>query len=208
MQTTFPKLDVFSSPSYLTFDVRKGVLASRMGTRLCLLSEDFLNGFINACEYETGPAAPLVLRKCGRTFGARLARRFEDEASKEAGIAMRDRMMAELDELLRDFWGTYGLGALAIGWSQAARGVLPVSLKDSPMARGAGAARGDEIMTGMLEGFINHFGVASMRVVQTRVAGADGLAEFVAVPESVEEKAKALVAEGASQATILQQLQA
>ena len=56
-------LNYFTHPAFLSFDSAKGVLTSRGGTRMVGISEDFLRGFVVACEYEAGEAT----RREGRT---------------------------------------------------------------------------------------------------------------------------------------------
>ena len=62
-------LNYFSHPAFLQVDLKAGVLRSRGGARLIGVNEDFLRGFVLACEHEVGPATPLILRRCGQRFG-------------------------------------------------------------------------------------------------------------------------------------------
>lgn len=59
------RINYFTDPAFLSFDNRAGILRSRGGTRMLGVSEDFLRGFVDACEYETGQATPGILRRCG-----------------------------------------------------------------------------------------------------------------------------------------------
>lgn len=166
--TTRQNLNYFSGPNFLNFDVKAGVLRSRGGTRMIAVSEDFLRGFVAACEHETGPAATIVLRRCGEFFGQRLARRFEAELSAYAGVSLRDRNMAEFDILVRDLWNGSGLGKLTVDWDRGQHGFLPIKLEDSPMQDiGPSGHTGDDMFGGILGGFFSGFCDADMRSVQT-----------------------------------------
>lgn len=185
--STRHNLDYFSNPGFLKLDVKAGVLRSRGGTRMIAVNEDFLRGFVAACEHETGPAANLVLRRCGEFFGQRLARRFEAELGQFAGVSLRDRKMAEFDLLVRDLWSGTGLGRLAVDWDRGQHGFLPVQLEDSPMQNiGPSGHTGDDMFAGILCGFFSGFCDADMRSVQTgdlRLGDKEGTTFIVASAE-------------------------
>ena len=180
-------LNYFTSPAFLKTDLKAGVLRSRGGTRLVGISEDFLRGFVSACEHETGPAAPLVLRRCGEFFGRRLARRFEAELGQHAGVSLRDRSMAEFDVLVRDLWAGCGLGQLEVDWDSGQHGFLAIRLRDSPMQDiGPSGHVGDDMFAGSLCGFFSGFCDAEMRSVQTgdlRLGDREGTTFIVAATE-------------------------
>jgi predicted hydrocarbon binding protein len=161
-------LNYFSAPSFLKLDVAAGVIRSRGGTRMLAVSEDFLRGFVTACEHEAGKAAPLILRRCGTFFGARLARRFEAEIGSYAGVSLRDRSMLELNGLMEDLWNGCGYGQLTIDWSKGSAGIIPIVLENSPMQDiGPKGHTADDLFCGIFEGFIGHFAESGMRCVQT-----------------------------------------
>ena len=182
-------LNYFTSPHFLRFDVKSGVLRSRGGTRMIAVNEDFLRGFVAACEHETGPAASLVLRRCGEFFGRRLARRFEAELGQYAGVSLRDRNMVEFDALVRDLWDGCGLGRIEIDWDRGQHGFLPIRLSDSPMQDiGPSGHTGDDMFAGILCGFFSGFCDADMRSVQTgdlRLGDKEGTTFIVAIVEIV-----------------------
>ena len=180
-------LNYFTHPDFLRFDVKAGVLRSRGGTRFVAVNEDFLRGFVAACEHEAGPAAALVLRRCGEFFGARLARRFEAEISQFAGVSLRDRPMAEFDQLIRDLWHGCGFGDVEVEWARGERGFLAVRLIDSPMQDiGPSGHVGDDMFCGILAGFFGEFCDAELRCVQTgdlRLGDREGTTFVVAAAE-------------------------
>ncbi len=180
-------LNYFTSPAFLNFDVKAGVLRSRGGTRMLGVSDDFLRGFVAACEHETGPAASMILRRCGEFFGRRLARRFEAELGLFAGNALRDRSMAEFNHLVRDLWHGCGLGRLEVDWDRGQHGFLALRLEDSPMQDiGPSGHTGDDMFAGILCGFFAGFCDADMRSVQTgdaRLGDREGTTFIVAAVE-------------------------
>lgn len=180
-------LNYFTSPEFVKLDVKSGVIRSRGGTRMIAVNEDFLRGFVAACEHETGPAAALVLRRCGEFFGRRLARRFEAELGQFAGVSLRDRNMAEFDILVRDLWSGCGLGQLEIDWDRGQHGFLAIRLTDSPMQDiGPSGHVGDDMFAGILCGFFSGFCDAEMRSVQTgdlRLGDREGTTFVVAATE-------------------------
>jgi hypothetical protein len=184
---TFRALNYFSSPAFLRADLKAGVLRSRGGTRLVGINEDFLRGFVIACEHETGPATILILRRCGRRFGERLARRCEHELSSYLGRGLRDCSMAEFDLLVQDLWRGCGLGDISIGWPSGQHGFLPVKLRNSPMQDiGAKGHVADDMFCGVIEGFIEHFAASSLRCVQTgdeRLGNKEGTTFILTGPE-------------------------
>lgn len=188
-------LTYYARPSFLRFDVKAGVLRSPGGTRMLVVNDDFLRGFVAACEHETGPAAALVLRRCGEVFGARLARRFEAEASQLAGSSLRDRSMAEFDAMIHDLWDGCGLGAIEVDWTRGEHGFLAIRLRDSPMQDiGPSGHVGDELFCGIFGGFFGEFSDADLRCVQTgdaRLGDADGTT-FIVAPFALAKRIEGL----------------
>ncbi|MBK8262911.1 MAG: hypothetical protein IPK80_16435 [Nannocystis sp.] len=204
-------LNYFTHPDFLSLDGRRGVLRSRGGTRMLAISDDFLRGFVAACEHEAGSAAPFILRRCGRFFGERLSRRFESELNTFAGCALRDRTMIEFDALLRDLWRGCGYGALDVDWARGERGFLPVRLEESPMQDiGPSGHVGDDMFCGILEGFFATFCDGEMRCVQTgdrRLGDRDGTT-FILAPFEAAKKIEAMVADKLPHRRIVEELAA
>lgn len=199
-------LNYFSSPEFLRLDVTAGVLRSRGGTRMLGVSEDFLRGFVVACEHETGPASRLVLRRCGEFFGQRLARRFEAELGQFASMSLRDRSMTEFAVLIADMWQACGMGRISIDWSCGRHGFLAVELADSPMQDiGPSGHVGDDMFVGIIGGFLGSFAEAELQCIQsgdTRLGDREGTTFIVGSPE-VTRRAEGLRAAGSSHAQIL-----
>lgn len=190
-------LNYFTSPAFLKTDLKAGVLRSRGGTRLVGISEDFLRGFVIACEHETGSATSMILRRCGHFFGVRLAKRCEQELGQYLGRSLRDGTMGEFDVLIKDLWSGFGLGDLSIDWSRAQGGVLPVKLAGSPMQDiGPKGHVADDMFCGVIEGFVNHFASDELTCVQTgdvRLGDKEGTT-FVLIGAELVARVQAMVA--------------
>lgn len=202
-------LNYFSSAAFLRCDLKAGVLRSRGGTRLVGINEDFLRGFVMACEHETGPATTLILRRCGRSFGVRLAARCERELSSYLGRSLRDCTMGELDALVQDLWRGCGLGDIAFGWGFARHGFISVKLTNSPMQDiGVKGHVSDDMFCGIIEGFIDHFASGSLRCIQTgdlRLGSKDGTT-FILVGSELLPRLEELIERKLSQTEIVARL--
>ncbi|MCA9635981.1 MAG: hypothetical protein KC420_08130, partial [Myxococcales bacterium] len=106
--------------------------------------------------------------------------------------------MSELDALIRDLWDGCGLGELEIEWARGASGFIPVRLKGSPMQDiGPSGHVGDDMFTGILEGFFSHFCDGELRCVQTgdaRLGDREGTT-FVLAPFDLAKRVEGMVAE-------------
>ncbi len=202
-------LNYFSSPQYVTSDLKAGVLRSRGGTRLIGVSEDFLRGFVVACEHETGPATALVLRRCGQFFGARLARRCEDEISSYLGRSLRDGVMTEFEVIVQDLWTASGLGELRIDWSRGQSGFLAAKLVNSPMQDiGPKGHVADDMFEGVIEGFVSHFAGDDFICIQTgdvRLGDREGTT-FVLVPRDWVPRVRTLLSSKTPHSQVVTQL--
>ncbi|MCA9694262.1 MAG: hypothetical protein R3A51_07860 [Nannocystaceae bacterium] len=201
------RINYFTDPAFLSFDNRAGILRSRGGTRMLGVSEDFLRGFVDACEYETGQATPGILRRCGEFFGRRLALWFERELSQHAGVSLRERAMIEFSLLIHDMWRGLGLGVLEIDWRRGDRGLIGVTLTDSAMSRvGVESHVGEDMFEGILEGFFANFCDGPVACAQTgdaRLGDKSGTTFVITTPARVD-RIRALRDDGASHEEVLE----
>ncbi|MCA9718979.1 MAG: hypothetical protein KC468_30200 [Myxococcales bacterium] len=193
-------LNYFSTPSFLALDNRKGTLRSPGGARMLGVSEDFLRGFVQACEYETGPATPALLRRCGEFFGRRLALWFERELSRNASRSIREREMAEFSALFHDLWRGLGLGVIEVDWRHGGRGLLAITLEDSAMSKiGLEDHVGEDLFEGILEGFFAAFCDGPITCLQTgdaRLGDKHGTT-FVITPQARADEVRERKQQGA-----------
>ena len=202
-------LNYFTSPDYLHLAEASGVLQSRGGTRMRAVSEDFLPGFLSACEQEAGKAAPVILRSCGSFLGGHLARRFASELSRYAGISLRDRSMLELEGLLEDLWNGCGYGTLSIDWAKSSAGIIPVRLENSPMQDiGPQGHSSDDLFCGVFEGFIGYFAESGLRCIQTgdlRLGDKEGTTFILGFEDGIK-RIQSLLAEKQTHSRIVERL--
>ena len=202
-------LRYFSSPSFVRTDLSAGTLRSQGGTRLLGISEDFLRGFVMACEHETGPATVLILHRCGQFYGAGLARRSEAELSAHLGKSLRDCSMNEFQILVEDLWNGYGLGQLKTDWSCGQNGFLALKLSHSPMQDiGPKGHVADDLFCGLLEGFFSSFAGEEIVCIQTgdmRLGSKEGTTFLLAFPDLVKRISE-LLASKLSHTQIVQKL--
>ncbi len=188
--TDRPNLNYFTHSAFLSFDSAKGVLTSRGGTRMLGVSEDFLRGFVVACEYEAGEATRTILSSCGKFYGRKLATRCEQELGEYARTPLRDRPMAHFEALIGDLWNGLGMGQLSIDFSAGRFGLIPITLVNSPMQDiGPKGHVADDLLRGILEGFFMHFAGEELSCTQTgdtRLGSKDGTTFILAFPETTK----------------------
>lgn len=196
-------LRYFSAPGFLKYDTTEGVLRSPAGTRLVVMNDDFLRGFLAALEYETGSSAPAVLKKCGRFYGERLARRFDRELTAHLGVALRDCAMFEFQALLGDMWATFGMGCIEVNWAVGSKGLLPIKLNELPFhtVNLKGRTRPD-LIEGIIEGVFSAFISEPVSCVTTGVE--NDQATFILCAEGELDAIERMLASGTSHQRIVE----
>lgn len=123
----------FSPESYYQLDVRMGVLNNRFGTKCCTFSAHALRGLYWGLVHEVGPAAKLVLRSCGETWGKRMAMRFLQEVSSFYGEGLDTMSMARFIALVEEYFAVSGWGRLHFDLSLAAEGIFVAEMENPIM---------------------------------------------------------------------------
>lgn len=189
----------FARPGFFDCDVATGVMKGPTGRRVIALTDDFLVGFSEALRDECGPAAEVVLRTCGRTYGEGFARELERGLSEHHARPLRELEMALFQACLAEAFSRYGLGLLRLDLAHHGEGTLAVEVRNtifSRMTKERVAVPSDHLLAGMLAGVFSHFAGRPLECVQTeeQAAGAPasrfvlGLAERLA---KVADNAKA-----------------
>jgi len=162
--------DYFAEGDYVVTDPGKGVMRSRAGTRMVALTEDFLRGLREALDSECGPGADLVLRTCGRAWGADFARRVEKELSDFHGKPLQSEPLGLFEASLTSLFSHHGWGAARFDFTQHGRGLVVVAVRD-PVIAAASAAEskspGDPLLAGVLAGTFAHFTGQPLDCLQT-----------------------------------------
>lgn len=148
----------FAEGSYAATDVRRGVTRNRAGARLCCLTADFLTGFRRAVMEETGPAADLVFKSCGRKWGLFMAKRLDEEMTQFVGRPLREFTLAKFQATLADYFSHHGWGAVEIDLTRHDQGLVLVTMARpifAALVKPGEQVTGpvDSLMAGILGGF-------------------------------------------------------
>ena len=162
----------FAEGDYLTTDVKTGVMRNRAGTRMIALTSDFLLGLVNALNNECGPAADLVFKSCGRSWGSRFAPRFEKEVSDYYGTPLRDAPSSMFLGTLAAAFNHHGWGNVVVDLHLYDRGLILVTVTNAVYA---GLVKksdrpADPLLAGVLAGFFSHFAGQELDCIQTQCA--------------------------------------
>jgi predicted hydrocarbon binding protein len=109
-----------------------------------------------ALEDETGDAWRAILKRCGRIWGNRVARRFQREVGDYYGRPLHDLPMDEFTRLLEAYFRCHGWGNLRLDFSLAASGIITARLTNSAMVEVLGTSPHpvDSIISGLLAALI------------------------------------------------------
>lgn len=125
----------FRRPGYLKGSAYDGTIRTRMGDRVIVLPEELIQGLHRAIAFETGRALPVITYTCGRRWGARMVRRWEEgwrQAYQERMEAAEFHVVAAwLDEAFR----FHGWGELEIDFSLEHEGVVQFYVRNCVLSR-------------------------------------------------------------------------
>ncbi len=205
--------------SYLSLDVRDGILHNPAGTRLITLSEDFLLGFRKALIEETGQAHHIVFETCGQTWGENMVRRLEKEISEYYDCPFKELPMSMFTLLLKDCWTRHGWGELEIDWEEGFKqGLFAVKIinpafsaifsKAEEDEEYSGKNLNDDVFTGLLSAFFSRFADQKLVCYQIGHAREDQLpvSWFITGVAERLKKVPDLVRSGKSPELIYQQV--
>lgn len=189
----------FASDVYVRGTLELGLLENRRGDRLLAIPDVMLKSIYTGLTTETGQAAGLVLRNCGRWWGKNFYARFCEELSDYQKRAVADLPMAEFIQSLQECWRSHGWGLLHLNMDYQDQGFLVVEIQHSPFTahviqskQPAGA-----LETGILQSFLSQLTGRDLDCVQISCEslGADRN-RFVLGLGSRLQSATALVEEG------------
>jgi predicted hydrocarbon binding protein len=167
---TFSRGNYFAEGDYINTDVRTGVMRNRAGTRMLALTDDFLNGLRNALETECGPAAALVLKACGRSWGKQYAERFTRELEDHYQAELKQFPLPFFETCLGESFSHHGWGKVRLHLERYAKGILVVSVQNAILGSLAGRSDkpADPLLAGVLAGMFSHFAGRELDCVQTQ----------------------------------------
>jgi predicted hydrocarbon binding protein len=148
--------DDFFQSDYLKHDLRRGTLFNRSGTKMCMMPAELLFGLRKALEDETGDAWRAILKRCGRIWGNRVARRFQREVGDYYGRPLYDLPMSEFTQLIEAYFRSHGWGNLRLDFTLAPSGIITARMTNSAMVEVLGTSPQpvDSIISGLLGALI------------------------------------------------------
>lgn len=201
----------FSRPDYFRADVALGTLRTAAGTRMCVLTDDFLRGFRAAVQFECGKATDRVFKKCGVRWGTTFVQRFDRELTDHYGVPARDVSAGLVIHCLDEAFRYHGWGKLAVDLAHYDAGLVCLTLTDSVLAEVSGAADkpADALMAGFFAGIFRHYAQQELDCQQTDcpTRGADASRFVVGLPDRLAEVPK-WVAERVGHAAVVRRLTA
>ena len=103
-----PGGDPFTERRYFKTDVRKGVIRTAGGARICCLTTDFLLGLRKGLTHECGAAADEILKNAGFRTGRQFAKRFQSDLRDFFGSPFEELTMAEVEGCLVSAFSRHG----------------------------------------------------------------------------------------------------
>ncbi len=204
----------FAQSTYYKWDMGRGVVRERGGSRVMAFPQEFSIGLIAGLIEECGEAWPVVLQSCGSFWGKRQMDRLETELSAFHGERMKSLPTATAHAAIAECLAVHGWGRAEFDLSEIKKRLLLVRVNESPMARAVidgkldtGNKPVDALLSGALGAMFTHASGAAMecREIRCTASGAP-VCEFVLAPEGRLSGVLALVRKNASREDILESL--
>jgi len=162
-------VNLYNDQTFLKSDIRKGVIRSVSGTRMCALTSDFFLGLRRALEHECGPASDEVLKKCGANWGRRFAKRFQEETAERHEQDFSEQSLSMFLANLTAAFSLHGLGRLAMDLTHYDQGLLSAEVLHAPMADilKKSDRPADPMLAGVLGGLFSHLSGQDLDCMQT-----------------------------------------
>ena len=201
----------YSRPDYFRSDVEKGTLRTAAGTRMCVLTDDFLRGFRAAVLFECGKATDRVFKKCGVRWGTSFVHRFDRELTDHYGVPARDVSAGLVIHCLDEAFRYHGWGKVAVDLTHYDAGLVGLTLTDGVLAEVSERTDkpADALLAGFFAGVFKFYAQQELDCVQTDcpTRGADASRFLVGLPDRLAAVPK-WVAEKAGHAVIVRRLTA
>lgn len=167
----------FAESRYVSTDVATGVMRNRAGSRIVVLTVEFLVGFRRAILDECGQAADAVFKSCGRRWGQLFAKRFEREMTEFYARPLKEFPLAMFKACLAELFSHHGWGQVTLDVSHHHRGLLVVRLDNAVYADilNERADRPvDTLLAGILGGFFGYLSAEDLDALQTECPACGG----------------------------------
>lgn len=145
----------FYEQDYFRHDLRHGTLFNRYGTKMCFMPSELMLALKQILAEETGDAWTGILKRAGRIWGRRVARRFEQEVTAYYGRPLHEMPVRELMRILEGHFAYHGWGDLALDFDRAEHGFIMARLSNSAFVEITGRSPRpvDSLVCGLLSEF-------------------------------------------------------
>jgi hypothetical protein len=173
----------YTRPDYFKANVEKGTIRTPNGVRTCALTDDFLNGFLAAVQYECGKASDRVFKSCGRKWGKTFVERFDQEMTEFYGVPLRELSTGIVENSLDEAFRAHGWGSLALDYSIRSHGFLAATITDSvmPAITPNASKPSDALMAGFLSAILGHYSCIELECHQTECTSRGGAASVFVI---------------------------
>lgn len=128
----------FVADEFFKKEPDEGKLLIRDGQRAAKVSEDFVVGLHSGLEEDVGDASNLIMYKCGREWGLRDMKRFNNRMRHEFGGGKLDIWQMNTKFVFESWWWPLtiqGWGSWTLDMSFRKRGITFVEIRNSAVAR-------------------------------------------------------------------------
>lgn len=195
MQSTLAMRPYYLKNDYIKGNAFDGTLMSKSNHRLLLLPEELIIGLHEAIEYEAGQAMPVITYTCGRSWGERLVKRWEQEWDFFYQTELKAASFVYFEQWLKQSFLFHGWGEIELDFSLQDEGLLQFWLEDSVLAhllKSLDAPRSCGIFSGLLAALTSGICERELEAVELECSksGAERCHFVVAVPSLIEQARK------------------
>lgn len=163
-------LDRLLDDTEFHWDLREGVVFSEAKTRVCLFSSDLLSGVYKAIFEEAGEAWPLIFKTCGQLWGAKLARRLDQEFLTLFQQKPEDLSVQHYCEMITAYFAAHGWGVVTLHLEKAQEsGLVEIQVKNSIFSEVVDDTEEmvDPMLAGIFASLFSHLAQQELDCVQT-----------------------------------------
>jgi uncharacterized protein len=159
----------FAENGYVAQDLKSGTMHNRAGSRMLVLTDDFLVSLHNTLEAELGGRAAPVLKAAARDWGRRAAEQFSAEMEKHYGKSLADLPLGLFAADLSEAFRHHGWGLFRINFNQYAQGVVSIEVQNPLLGATVKPSRRpvEGLLAGFLAGMFSFIAGVELDCVQT-----------------------------------------
>lgn len=129
------QIPYFLRSNYLKGSAFEGTIHTAHGDRMIVLPEELIQGLHRAVAFETGRALPIIMYACGKRWGQRVIRRWEEGWRRSYQERMDAADFEVVHAWLDSAFRFHGWGALELDFTLAEEGAVQFYVTDSVFAR-------------------------------------------------------------------------